>query len=211
MLVVRKAQYQNFLKYCDLNRWSSYWYQIKEILSLKPESVLEIGVGDRTTSSYLKNNTSINYKSVDISEELKPDIVCDVANLSSVIKPNSFDVVCAFEVLEHLPFEKFKTNLQELGRATKKNVIISLPHWGRHFSMEIRLPYFKKWSWKFKSNFFSIPHVFDGHHYWEIGKRNYSLSIVKSEISKAGFDILKDYVVFESPYHHFFILQKKSF
>lgn len=211
MLIVKKTQYQNFLKYCDLNRWSSYWYQIKEILSLKPESVLEIGIGDKSTSSYIKNNTSIDYKSVDISSELKPDIVCDVANLNSVIAADSFDVVCAFEVLEHLPFEKIQTILKELGWVSKKYVIISLPHWGRHFSIEIRLPYFKKWKWQFKLNLFSIFHVFDGHHYWEIGKSNYGLSKIKSAINNAGFDILKDYVVFESPYHHFFILQKKNF
>lgn len=209
MRIIKKAQYQNFLKYCDPNRWSSYWYQIKEILSLKPESVLEIGIGDKSVSSYIKSNTDINYKSVDIMLDLKPDIVCDVENLNSVIAAGSFDVVCAFEVLEHLPFEKFQTVLKELGKASRKNIIISLPHWGRHFSIQIRLPYFKELRWQFKLNIFSIPHIFDGHHFWEIGKSKYSLSRIKSEINMAGFDILKDYIVFESPYHHFFILQKR--
>ncbi|MBI4709150.1 MAG: class I SAM-dependent methyltransferase [Candidatus Portnoybacteria bacterium] len=202
---VDKNHYE-FRKYCDIERWSSYWHQIDEILKCQPQSVLEIGVGDRVLASYLKNNTDIQYASVDIDSALKPDVVCSVEYLK--FKDDSFNLVCAFEVLEHLPFEKFELALLQLRRVSKKNVILSLPHWGRHFSIDIRLPLLKRLKWQNKFSVAAKPHKFSGQHYWEIGKKGYSLKNVKSVIKKAGFEILKDYIVFESPYHHFFVLEK---
>jgi ubiquinone/menaquinone biosynthesis C-methylase UbiE len=197
----------NFSKYCDLDRWSSYWYQIKEVLACSPKTVLEIGVGNKVLADYLKNNTDIVYKSLDVAEDLEPDFIASVDDLS-IVKENSFDTVCAFEVLEHLPFDKFEKCLLELKRVSKKDVIISLPHWGRHFSFEFRLPFFKKIKKQYKFNGLSIEHKFDGQHYWEIGKRSYSLKKIKSIIEKSGLKIKKDYICFNSPYHHFFILGK---
>ncbi len=196
----------SFENYVYLSRWSSYWHQIKEILKCRPNNVLEIGVGDKVVSNYLKNNTKIKYTSLDINSALEPDIVGNIENLD--MDDNSYDVVCAFEVLEHLPFEKFNKCLKELKRVSRKYVIISLPHWGRHFSISIHLPYFKTIKWQYKFNLFPIEHKFNGEHYWEIGKIGYSLKNIKSNISDSGFIIKKDYVVFESPYHHIFILKK---
>lgn len=198
----------SFEKYCTIERWSSYWYQIKEVLQVAPESILEIGVGDKVFANYIKNNTSIKYNSLDIAEDLQPDIVGDIENLSA-INDNAYDLVCAFEVLEHLPYDKFREVLKELRRISKKNIIISLPHWGRHFAFEIKLPFFGKVSWQYKCNLFPIGHKFKGQHYWEIGKSGYSFKKIKSEIEKVDLEVLKDYVVFESPYHHFFILEKR--
>lgn len=201
-----KNSYQ-FERYCDLDRWSSYWHQIDEVLKLKPESVLEIGVGDKVLAGYLKNNTSIKYSSLDIAEDLSPDFIGSVDDIK--LDDNSFALVCAFEVLEHLPFDKFIKSLRELRRVSKKYVIISLPHWGRHFSFNLRLPYFKKISGQYKFALWPIKHEFNGQHYWEIGKRGYPLAKIKREIEAAGLKILKDYIAFNSPYHHFFILEKK--
>lgn len=197
----------NFNKYCDIERWSSYWHQIDEILKINPESILEIGVGDKVLANYLKNNNTIRHCSLDIAEDLQPDIVGDIENLET-IKDSSYDLICAFEVLEHLPFEKFEKILSGLKRISRKWVVISLPHWGRHFSIEIRMPYFKKLHWQFKVAFPRIRHEFKGQHYWEIGKTGYDLKIIKSKIEKTGFRIVRDYIVFESPYHHFFVLEK---
>lgn len=202
---VDKTHY-NFKKYCPIDRWSSYWYQINEILKLQPESVLEVGVGDRVLSNYLASNTEIKYLSADIAGDLRPDVVCGVENLE--FTDNSFDVACAFEVLEHLPFDKFNRALSELKRVSSGYVIISIPHWGRHFSINIRLPLLGKIKWQHKFSFLPVPHKFNGQHYWEMGKRGYSYLKIREVIKSSGLEIIDDYIPIEMPYHHFFILSK---
>lgn len=199
--------FYDFSKYCDQDRWSSYWYQVNELLKLKPSSVLEVGVGDNFLSSYLKNNTEIKYRSLDIDSELNPDLVASVDSIP--LSDNSFDVVCAFEVLEHLPFDRFNKSINELKRVSKKYIIISLPHWGRHFSIDIRGPFFKRFRTQYKMNIFSKKHKFNGQHYWEIGKSGYSLSKIKNNIKSSNLEIIDDFIAFYSPYHHFFILKKQ--
>lgn len=202
---VEKQMY-NFKKYCDQDRWLSYWRQIDEILKLNPENILEIGIGDKVLASYLSNNTTIKYSSLDIAEDLSPDFIGSVDDIK--LNDNFFDLVCAFEVLEHLPFKKFAVALKEMSRVSKKYIVISLPHWGRHFSIEIKLPYFKKIRWQIKFSLFPIKHIFNGQHYWEIGKKDYEIKKIKKIIMDNGFNIINDYIAFESPYHHFFILVK---
>lgn len=202
---VYKSHY-DFSGYGGIERFSSYWHQLNQVLKLKPNSILEIGVGDKVFANYIKNNTDIAYTSIDIAEDLKPDVVGDVEKMP--FADNFFDVVCAFELLEHLPFNKLNSSLVEMKRVAIKNIVISVPHWGRHFAFEIRLPFFKKIRWQKKFSLFPIEHKFNGQHYWEIGKKGYSLKKIKAEIAKAGLKIEKDYIAFESPYHHFFILSK---
>lgn len=202
---VDKTAY-NFKKYCQIERFSSYWHQLDEVIKLNPFSVLEIGVGDKVFANYLKDNTGVKYTSADIAEDLNPDVVTDVLNLS--FENDSFDIACAFEVLEHLPFDKFNIALAELKRVAKSHVIISLPHWGRHFSVDFRMPFFKRLKWHKKINLMPIEHKFNGQHYWEIGKKGYDIKKIKEKIKASGLILEKDYVAFESPYHHFFILKK---
>jgi hypothetical protein len=198
----------NFSRYVDQDRWSSYWHQIKELTELEPASVLEIGVGDKVLANYIKTNTAIKYSSMDIAPDLSPDYIGSADNLS--FDSNSFDVICAFEVLEHLPYEKFSVCLQEMLRVSKNYAVISLPHWGRHFSIDVRLPFFKRFKFKFKLSLFSPKHRFSGQHYWEVGKFGFPLLKIKKQIIDSGWEIKKDYIAFNSPYHRFFILQKKN-
>lgn len=198
-------EHYNFLKYCTQDRWNSYYNQISETLKIKPDSTLEIGPGDKIYGNILKN-IGLNYKDMDIAKDIEPDILGDVLDMP--IGDNIFDLVCAFEVLEHLPFKNFKKALSEIKRVSKKNILISLPHWGRHFSIELRIPFFKKIRIQIKFSIIPKKHEFDDQHYWEIGKRGYSLKKIRKAIKESGLKIKRDYVVFHSPYHHFFILEK---
>lgn len=202
---VNKTHY-NFFKYDNLERWSSYWYQIWEILKLWPKDVLEIWVWNKVWYLYLKNNFDINIKNMDIADDLSPDIIWSVNNIP--LDDNSFDLVVAYQVLEHLPFDEFINCLKELKRTSKKNVIISLPYYWPYFKFSFRLPFFKEKGFLFKIKFLKRNHIFNWEHYWEIWKKWFSLNKIKKIILNE-FDILNDFTVKENPYHHFFILENK--
>lgn len=201
---VDKSAY-DFDKYSTIERYASYWYQAKSIIDAAPSNMLEVGGGDGFLENFVKTQTKTEYKNIDIAEDLEPDILGDVKNMP--LEDNSFDLVCAFEVLEHIPYEDFVPALKEIARVAKKDVIISLPHWGRHFAIHIRMPFIKNIRWQKKFTFRPQEHKFNGEHYWEIGKKGYPLSRIKSDMQKAGLKIVNDKILFESPYHHLFILK----
>jgi len=193
-------------EYDFLERWVSYWHQISEVLALKPKRVLEIGIGNGLVTHYLRKE-GVDVVTADVDARLKPDVVADVTDLR-MFKSGSFDLVMCCEVLEHLPFVQFDKALGEIHRVARQRSIISLPHFGLTFAFSLYLPVigWKKFSAKFP---FPMKHVFNGEHYWEIGKRGYPLGLIRHHIQKAGFDIAKSYNVFENPYHRFFILKKR--
>jgi len=203
---INKNQY-SFEKYCYISRWSSYFYQIREILNLKVKDVLEIGVGDGFLKNYIKNNTEIEYKSIDLNENLRPDIVGTVEEIP--FADNNFDVVCAFEVLEHLPFEKFEKILKELKRVSRQYIIISLPHFGPPVKFLIKIPFLREFKMSFKIPFYT-KHILSGEHYWEVGKKHYEPKKIM-KILKDNFFVKKDFVPFENQYHHFYVLGKYFF
>lgn len=83
-------------------RWNSLWHQLDVILSLKPETVLEIGPGTGMFTAIM-NRLGPHIETVDIDPGLEPDHVASATELP--MGDDSFDVVCAFQVLEHMPFE----------------------------------------------------------------------------------------------------------
>lgn len=203
MKQVDKGHYRSS-NYGDLARFASYYYQIKSVTKLHPESILEIGVGDKVFGSYIKNNTDITYTSIDIARDLEPDVVGSVEHMP--LADNSFDVVVCAEVLEHLPFEKLERSLQEIQRVTKKYAVISLPHFGPPVKFLLKVPFLPELTFSIKIPFYK-KHIFNGEHYWEIGKKGYPARLVRSVLSEK-FKIVDEFVPFENQYHHFFILEK---
>jgi len=199
------VSHYKFRHYDNLERFASYWHQLDLILAEEPASVLEIGVGTKVMSNYLKSNTGILNTSLDIASDLSPDYLGDVKALP--FADNSYDLVCAFEVLEHLPFDQFENCLKELKRVSKKVVVLSLPHFGPIIKFDFKFPFVKE-----KKIMMKIPiskvHKFNGQHYWEIGKKEFSLKKILN-ILRQYFIVSKQFVAFDSPYHHFFVLIKK--
>ena len=196
--------YDNF-SYVSVERWASYWYQIKAVKNCKPSNILEVGVGNHIVYDYFKNR-GVNIISLDVDEATNPDVVGSVENM--LFGDGEFDVVLCAEVLEHLPFSQFESNLKELARVSKKYIVVTLPHWGRHFSFDVRLPFFKRLRGQFKVSFPAIKQHKDSPHQWEIGKSGTSFREVRRAIQDVGLRIKKDYVLFEMPYHHLFLLEK---
>jgi len=195
-----------FEKYAFEGRFVSYYWQLKEVLALRPTSVLEVGVGDRVFGNFLKNNTTVAYKSVDVADDLKPDVVGSVLKLPFADK--SFDVVCAFEVLEHLPFEEFEKAVDELARVARTHIVLSLPHFGPMLSFSLKIPFLPQIRFALKIPF-PKRHAFNGQHYWEMGKRHYPIKRIRSDLKAAGWEIQKEFFNPDNPYHYFFSCQHK--
>ena len=190
--------------YEDKNRWMSYWHQIKEISNFHQGSVLIIGKGSGLVSEYLKLSGEKTI-TLDIDESLHPDV--DASVLEMPFKDNEFDAVLCAQVLEHLPYEDFAKALSEIKRVANNGAVISLPHFGPAIRFLLKLPLVPEVKFMIKLPY-PKKHIFKGEHYWEIGKRGFGMGKIKEDLKKSGFSIKNDYVVFENPLHHFFILKK---
>ena len=191
-----------FSHYCHAGRWESYFVQLRETLDPLPESVLEVGVGDGFFGNYLRR-LGVDYRSIDLVAGLKPDVAASVAQLP--LKSASFDVVCAFQVLEHLPWAQVPDAVAELKRVAKHRVVISLPHAGPYLQISLKLPLFPplravaKLPWP-------IRHRPDPEHFWEVGKMGFSRKRVRA-LLRQHFRISKEMLVFGLPYHRFYVLR----
>jgi len=196
----------------DLFQFLSFFYQQKTIKDLKKKNILEIGIGNKFLTNYLKSN-DFQITTCDLDQNLNPDYVADIRKLP--FENNSFDLVVAFEVLEHLPFTDFEIALQEMRKTSREYVVISLPYSSIFFSLTAIFPLirtiFKKRYFNFflKIPQFFRPNQYDGQHYWEMGHRGTSKNKIKI-ILKKYFEIEKEFQPFLNFYHYFFILKIKK-
>jgi ubiquinone/menaquinone biosynthesis C-methylase UbiE len=208
---VKKEHYKSS-SYDDLLRWVSYYYQIDLVRKTKGKKILEVGVGNKSVTNYLKQN-GFKISTLDIDKELSPDFVGDLRMMP--LKKNSFETVLCCEVLEHLPFKDFEKCLRELRRVSKNNVIISLPYFSARFEVLFKIPgtyrFFGKpiLSLFLRLNLPFIKKNFDGQHYWEIGYRGYSLRKIR-KIIKKHFEIKEEVRPLINTYHYFFVLNPKK-
>lgn len=202
---VDKFHYE-FASYVAKPRWASMWHQLDEVMRLKPERVLEIGPGPGVFKAMV-GLFSVSVETLDIDPDLNPDHVASVFEMP--FEDGAFDVVCAFQMLEHLPFDQSVQALGEMARVARRNVVISLPDARPVWPVSVHIP--SKGPLKLL-----IPrpwlgpksHVFDGEHYWEINKKGFNLNFVVRELRKVpGLNMTQTYRVWDCPYHRFFIFE----
>jgi hypothetical protein len=106
-------------------RWRLYWQQQKLMDNLvRPgQTLLEIGPGNGFTSGYLRHR-GLDVTTLDIDPDKHPDIVANVATCEF---PRTYDAVLAFEVFEHIPFDKFEQVVERLAGVAREYVFLSLP------------------------------------------------------------------------------------
>ncbi|MCK4735029.1 MAG: methyltransferase domain-containing protein [Methanophagales archaeon] len=194
--------------YDDVTRFISYFYQIDSVIKTNPKTILEVGIGNKTVSNYLKQ-FGFDITLCDFDVNLEPDVVADVGDLP--FKDDKFDAVLACEILEHIPFEDVSMALSELKRISKKYVIISIPDssFFTELLFNINIPFLNK---KLLHYVLSIPfftHKFKktNEHYWEMGYKNYSKKQIR-KLLKRYFEIKKEFQPILNPCHYFFILEK---
>lgn len=201
-----EISHYNFENYIDKERFLSYYIQLNLINEIHPTSVLEIGVGKKILEKLLPEH--INYTGFDFDIKLHPNVQGNIEFLP--FKDKSFDMIACFEVLEHLPFSKIVFILKELKRVSKGKVLISLPYANLKFEFSSYLPIIHNININWLVPKFYKKHKFDGEHYWEVGKKNFSMNTIKRTLEQV-FAIKKSFVSKDNTYHVFFILENKDF
>jgi len=195
--------------YDALYRWISYWYQLREVRRLEPESMLEIGVGNGTVSRHLARD-GIAVTTCDFDARLAPDVCGDVRRLP--FADESFDLVLCAQVLEHISFSEFPDLLDEIRRVSRRYAVITLPcsraglflvptFLGTATAprLAVRLP-MPNWLGK----------LFFRQHKWEIGRLGFPRRTVRRAIRAVGWRIVREVQPILNTYHYFFILEKTA-
>jgi len=205
MKQVDKSHYE-FHRYMQKARWSSLWHQLDELIKLKPESVLEIGPGPGMLK-VVGRQFGLEVETLDLDPDLQPDHIGSATAIP--LADASFDVVCAFQMLEHLPYEASLKAFAEMIRVSRRHVIISLPDARPVWQYIFHIPKFGRYDLLLnRPTLGKQPeHVFDGEHYWEINKRGYGLNKLIKDLSVFA-QLQKTYRVSDNAYHRFFIFTK---
>ena len=170
----------------DFDDWHRAYILFKEVLSLKPTSILEIGAGCGMLEDLLKKKVK-NYMTLDVSPVLKPDVVSDLGDYQPKLF-RKFDLIVCSQVLEHIEYSEVFNSLSNMNRYLVNNgqVIVTVPHQRLYFM------------WMIPTN---IPHIItiprwflrrvkDPYHKWEIGYDTKKKDVEQLFMS-TGFSLLK--------------------
>lgn len=196
--------------------WHSIWYQAKEAI-VRPDvhSVVEFGPGRGVTGA-LVEHFEIDYLGVDVdSVRFRPDEVSTVLDFDA---DRTFDMVCAFQVLEHQPFEELEDHLLKLRDISETYVYISLPFAGRYVGLTLNVAAPKVHrkikrarAWRRLNPQSRTPDdartdVYNPH-YWEVGDEQVPKQRMRRILDECGLDIIDE---FHNPLHpkHIFYMTR---
>lgn len=186
--------------YFSLTQLLSQAQQIYEIHKIRPKSILEIGPGNGFTSLFLKR-AGYDVVTVDINPALKPDICAPLDDLSRHLDGRRFDLVVCCEVLEHMPWEEFRGNLQHLHSAGDR-LFMTLPNYKRSFGLGAILRFPKLGSIPFRAYAnLGIPKTLPPMHFWEVGSGVHcTKSAIVTELKRIYKSVNTGQFTF-NPYH----------
>ena len=207
-------------KFLTESHAGSYLKQMQTIAKLDDvQSVFEVGPGAHFVARNLRELDYV-YHTLDFEDIHSPTIVADFSSFDPASVSEQYDLACAFQVLEHFPFEDFTRLIDKLQALSKKYVFISLPfscrgmrfrkivHHGQN-NTEIeeeelfepsRLP-----NRRYRDEFMrEFPWAV---HYWEIGRIEFSLEHVIKKLQSSGLQIREQFHG-PNPYHYFILCEK---
>ncbi|MFN9370410.1 MAG: class I SAM-dependent methyltransferase [Planctomycetaceae bacterium] len=191
-------------KYMSLKRWSSLWYQVSLISELQPQTVLEIGVGGGVLKAVCQT-LGIAVQTADIDPELTPDFVSSVQRLP--LQDQSFELTCAFQVLEHVPYSEAIVGFRELCRVSRRHILLSLPNAARAYPQQLTIPPLGNVRVTIPGPLRPFPQMIPSH-CGEIGRPGTRLRQVIQDLG-AETRLVREFRVFENPYHHFFQFERR--
>ncbi len=210
--------YYDFAFYVTKERMLTYWHQVDEILRVRPERILEVGIGSRVVSGVLRS-FGIETTTADINPALRPDVETPISGLHAHFDEGEFPFVLCARVLQHLPFDEFEQSIRQLHRVTGDHLLLTLP-------VETLRLYFRFRATGTSSKTLSIPlplmikRMIQGRperrvgpkaqNFWKINQhRGVSMANIKKVLSRY-FSIEKAYQVPEDMSHAFFLLRKSE-
>lgn len=114
--------------------------RIVDMVPTTAHSLLDVGCGSGAFLHRLRQQRAIECSGIDRSvaacdaarREFGLDVrQGDAASISA--EDESFDVVCALEMLEHLPASTYERARQELGRVARRYILINVPYNERRY------------------------------------------------------------------------------
>jgi len=199
--------------YYERRRLYSVAVQAEVLRELRPASVVEIGPGMGVFAAMFRQLSGATVVTMDIDPTLGPDVIGSVFEMP--FADGAFDAAACFQMLEHLPFERFAPALREMRRVARVGLALSLPDcsYALTVRMGVRNPrkdgLVKAWtvqpaSWALR-RLKQVPN--SAGHYWEIGRRGTPLGVVRRAIGQAGWRIDNEFRTAENAYHRFFVLR----
>jgi hypothetical protein len=109
-----------------------------------------------------------------------------------VVNNQKFDLIICSHILEHIPYNLFEQNLQQIQKHSKYSLIY-LPNSGIAFGVELRVhPKWRKMFRLFLPIFKNKKIEFNGEHYWELDLKETPRKKIKQDIEKY-FNIIDEY------------------
>jgi len=199
----------------------SYLLQMQTIKALKGvESILEIGPGEGYAARNLRD-VGYRYDTLDFEDAHQPTIKADFRSLDPGTIEQRYDLSCAFQVLEHFPYVDFTRLLRTMAALSRRYVFISLPYSCKGFSFKLNLQNGQQ-KRRVKQLDFYVPTNLPNRkyreeymrefpwavHFWEIGRKGFSLKKVLGDIESCGLNVERR---FHSPnsFHYFILCTKR--
>jgi SAM-dependent methyltransferase len=206
----------------DASHYDTRYYARRRLFSLAVQAellvasgarrVLEVGPGRGVLAAMVRALSGAEVVTLDVDPTLTPGVLGSA--LAMPFKDGAFDAVACFQMLEHLPFERFVPALAEMRRVARGSAVISLPDCS--YALAIRLSglnpsrdgVVRAWTlqpsaWALRS-MRRVPNR--AGHYWEIGRRGTPLSVVRRAVVAAGWAVEREFRPAENAYHRFFVL-----